>query len=379
MNYDEETLIDILLEMDDETNKFFDDNIVMEARVNSTPTAARGKQAGLVGMLIQFFKKIFDKFHLNTKSLIEKNNAWLKSAQGRLDSIKTGGLQLSLDMNYLKSQDNVRKFTNGSLYGKLTDKNMYANEDLIKRVFKIDTPEELTMTKFIQNPMFGVYVSKNNNGSLAEGSKQYFRYGNAGYTQNPKQLNAGEMNLVAREAIKYCLNYEPLSRELIRMQSKIQELLQYIENNIGKGVTESVIMSLTESYAEFFALMEADNNNQSQKPQFDTGSSIGKEDPRYKREAGADRNFEDEQRESKQQEDKYGKYSQLQLKYTKLAMQCLQILISSALTVSEERYITYMKILRYLMKDKSVVNKETDITGGRKGKNADVIDKSKTK
>ena len=57
--------------------------------------------------------------------------------------------------------------------------------------------------------------------------------------------------------------------------------------------------------------------------------------------------------------------SKEELKFIKFSAQALQIILTSALTIAEERYVTYIKILRYAVRDKAKFNSLKD-DGGEK-------------
>ena len=257
------------------------------------------------------------------------------------------------------------------------------------------------MDEFIKKPQLNKYVDAN--GSLAGGCKNYFRYGSAKPRLTNVKITGQQLKEVITGCIAYCLDYETTLNSLNGLSINVQNIMKTAEsvanrnekinssmNNNTNGTTqESFFSELEETFINLEAyspfsinknwndiLIEAElnanqNNNQNNTQQ-DTGKpnvTTGDDEAKKANPSGTYKTQEQENEET------VNSLDQAQTQTLTFLCKYLQIVFASALTVAEERYSTYIKLIRYAL-SKSKFKYETNAT--QKGEQ-DIIDKDQNK
>lgn len=320
---------------------------VMEAGNQASPKVdmKTGKGKGhFITKIVQAFHSILQLFMNNAKKLRKKYRKWIVEASKHIDEVDYSKLQVNIDPAYIDGARTLRNVSNTPAIKRLTDKGLY-NEATRKRLFKSST-DMTNMETFLRTDIFKGLLSPG--GSLPEGAKSYFRYGDPSVTkQNPKVYTGNALKDVVQHCADYCIGYDKLTDELNRVKNLCANTIKAVAER-NEALSESFIY-LEESFikdtdlALLYPMLEAetekkDNEQKSQKPEVKTGPSGGSKP---------------EDRETSQMRSNVqGTTSKDELRFIKFSAQALQMILTSALTVAEERYVTYVKILRYALKDK---------------------------
>lgn len=308
-----------------------------------SPDIKRGKytKIKIINTIIHTLKKILDMFRVKASDMMGRSNKFLN----KLDTnrINYSKLDLKLDIYYFKSQDLIENFTNTNLFRNLTNKNSY-NSDWIKRTFGLQEGDSITMEKIIKHSMFKNFVS--DAGSLSEGCKTYFRFGISNYEQRSKQLSINEIKYVVDKATTYCKNYNRIVNNLSSSNKRIQDTLKSLENK--SSLNESVNWydeDLYEGFNTFLFENDVDNNKMNNEEKSNLRENTPKSD------------------------------NSLETQFIKNSSQILQIMISAAMTIAEERFNTYMNILKYCSSKTYAKDSPGDVIDAEKRSSRDEYDK----
>ena len=345
----------------------------------------------LLGRLMAFIKRIIAAAKGASAKFYKLYNKWLQKAKENIDSVNFENLAVTLDKNYIASEDKIKSARNFILK---VDK------------FTLDKLACKTMDEFIKKPQLNKYVDAN--GSLAGGCKNYFRYGSAKPRLTNVKITGQQLKEVITGCIAYCLDYETTLNSLNGLSINVQNIMKTAEsvanrnekinnsmnnnnnNNNTNGTTqESFFSELEETFINLEAyspfsinknwndiLIEAElnanqNNNQNNTQQ-DTGKpnvTTGDDEAKKANPSGTYKTQEQENEET------VNSLDQAQTQTLTFLCKYLQIVFASALTVAEERYSTYIKLIRYAL-SKSKFKYETNAT--QKGEQ-DIIDKDQNK
>lgn len=308
-----------------------------------SPDIKRGKytKIKIINTIIHTLKKILDMFRAKASDMMGRSNKFLNKLD--VNRINYSKLDLKLDIYYFKSQDLIENFTNTNLFRNLTNKNSY-NSDWIKRTFGLQEGDSITMEKIIKHSMFKNFVS--DAGSLSEGCKTYFRFGISNYEQRSKQLSINEIKYVVDKATTYCKNYNRIVNSLSSSNKRIQDTLKSLENK--SSLNESVNWydeELYEGFNTFLFENDVDNNKMNNEEKSNLRENTPKSD------------------------------NSLETQFIKNSSQILQIMISAAMTIAEERFNTYMNILKYCSSKTYAKDSPGDVIDTEKRSSRDEYDK----
>lgn len=325
---------------------------VMEAGNQASPKVDLkvGKGKGqFITKIVQAFHSILQLFMTNAKKLRKKYRKWVVEASKHIDSVDFSKLQVNVDPAYIEASKTLNHISNTPAIKRLTDKGLYSEANR-KRLFRSNSGTDMTnMETFIRTDIFKQLVGPS--GSLGEGAKSYFRYGNASVTkQKPKTYTGEPLKNIVQKCSEYCIGYDKLTEDLNRVKDLCVNTIKAVAER-NQAVSESYIY-LEESFikdtelALLYPMLEAetDNEQKSSKPEVHTGGNTSSNNN------GQQNKPED--RDTSAMKSNVQSSSKEELKFIKFSAQALQMILTSALTVAEERYVTYIKILRYALKDK---------------------------
>lgn len=310
-----------------------------------SPDIKRGRytKIKIINTIIQTLKKILDMFRTKASDMMGRSNKFLnKLDPNRLNYSK---IDLNLDIYYFKSQDLISNFTNTNLFRNLTNKSSY-NPDWIRRTFNLQEGESITMEKIIKHSMFKSFVAES--GSLSEGCKSYFRFGLPDYEQRSKQLSISEIKYVVDKATSYCKNYSKIVNSLSSINKRIQDTLKSLENT--SSLNESVSWYDEDIFNGFDTLL-FENDVEDNKMSNEGKSDLRENTPKSN--------------------------SGIETQFIKNSSQILQIMITAAMTVAEERFNTYMNILKYCSTKSYGKDGPGDVIDSEKRSSKDEYEKEK--
>ena len=320
---------------------------VMEAGNQASPKVDMklGKGKGqFITKIVQAFHSILQLFMTNAKKLRKKYNKWVVEASKHIDEVDFSKLEVNIDPMYVESAKTLNNIVNTPAIKRLTDKGLY-NEATRKRLFNSGT-DMTNMETFLRTDIFKGLIGPN--GSLPEGAKSYFRYGNPSVEkQKPKSHSGNSLKQIVQECSKYCIGYDKLTNDLNRVKDLCVKTIKAVAER-NEALSESYIY-LEESFIQdtelalLYPMLEAENDEQkSSKPFVQTGPTNN---------AGNQQN-KTEDKDTSAMRNNVQSSSKEELRFIKFSAQALQMILTSALTVAEERYVTYIKILRYALKEK---------------------------
>lgn len=310
-----------------------------------SPDIKRGKytKIKIINTIIHTLKKILDMFRTKASDMMGRSNKFLNKLD--VNRLNYSKIDLNLDIYYFKSQDLISNFTNTNLFRNLTNKNSY-NPDWIRRTFNLQEGESITMEKIIKHSMFKNFVS--DSGSLSEGCKSYFRFGLSSYEQRSKQLSISEIKYVVDKASSYCKNYSKIVNTLSASNKRIQDTLKSLENMTS--LNESTNWYDEDLYEGFNTLL-FENDIESNKLSNDDKSNLRENMPKSN--------------------------SGIETQFIKNSSQILQIMITTAMTIAEERFNTYMNILKYCSTKSYGKDEPGDVIDSEKRSSKDEYEKEK--
>lgn len=328
---------------------------VMEAGNDASPKVDLkvGKGKGhFITKIVQAFHRILQLFMTNSKKLRKKYRKWVVEASKHIDSVDFSKLQVNVDPAYIEGEKTLHAISSTPAIKRLTDKGMYTEANR-KRFFRSRTGADMTnMETFLRTDIFKELMGPS--GSLGEGSKSYFRYGDASITkQKPKTYTGEPLRQVVRKCADYCIGYDKLTDDLNRVKNLCANTIKAVADR-NEALSESYIY-LEESFIKdteltlLYPMLEAEANSdeKSSKPEVETGGNSSNNNTTSNTQQN-----KQQDRDTASMKSNVASSSKDELKFIKFSAQALQTILTSALTVAEERYVTYIKILRYALKDK---------------------------
>lgn len=313
-----------------------------------------------------FFKKATDMLINFINKYGRKHAKFLANVEKNIDKVNFTNLTISMDKTYLDAQDNLKQIRSTSLFKNLTDKNILTKNEIKNAM---DDRNDITMDSFLQSSFCKDYLSAE--GSLSEGSKNYFRYGDPKHKQMLKNIRGQQIKNICIYCLDYCKSYGEVKNELSAVQKTVESMFNNINekmnstqeslSNIYLYIEDSPLLESSISVvSDLDLLLEAENEQkkEAQKEEAKDNKPQIEEDPQDKQQEEDNKN--NNETIEKNSGDKNA------LKILQFVSQALQVYVSAALTVAEERYLTYIRILSYCVKRSNYNgsykdNKQTDM------------------
>lgn len=325
--------------------------ILASLEVNEIVFEAQAVQTkkGIFQRIVSFIKQLFTMFTDKTKAMVMKNNAWLANEGTRLDKLNYEGLQIEMvpfwTMTIEKIQSDCNKLGNTVL-------DALKNSSRHKHLKDMDA---------VKKQLFPQYLDAE--GDIAGGFKNYLRTGNAKIASKPVVLRDKALkDMVIKEFRPYCTNYEKTVLPFVKKATDdAQRQLTMIENTlVAKKVAaesfcfiEDMPYNKTELiYCENFIVLEAEqppqNNNDQQQNKPDNKQANTTQNDQPKPSATKVNVTDHGNNANAKMQDDLNTMSVDQLTIIRNIAQIDQIIISSIMTVMEERYTAYMNAMRQI-------------------------------
>jgi hypothetical protein len=350
MDYAAQTLIyhsnmnhkfnEILFEQMELESQYILESLGMVEVVTEAPvTDPQGNKANFFARLIEFLKTVFKTFVNKIKQLVANDKTWLQKNYTLFDDINTDGLEINIIPFW-----NVPVNQIDSLSGRVFSAVRGMTNDPSK-VDKFDNIEEL------KNQAFKQYLDEN--GNMVNGLKNYFRTGKAAGPLQQVKLGGSELKTkILQEMRTYCKDYE--SKILPMVQKQINESekdIQLIERNLKNRrpakeqfcLIENMLLSQTE--LGYTILQEADGQQDTNQ----VDRTVTKPTKVTMTDHGDAKTAE--------KNDTYETLSTKELTMLKNLAQINQWVVTSVMTVCEERYHAYMTVMRQVLKARGVKKK----------------------
>lgn len=296
---------------------------------------------GIWEKIKEFFKNLMGVFTSKVKSFSDRDLKWLNANVNKLKNTNVDGISMEL-LSYWKVDFNTIKNTTQSTINRL-----FAD---IKSVKKILINASAKNDKLSELVKFDAFTKYDNGDGSTEGYKNYLRTGN-NKGSKPVTIEGAELKRLIPGFIDYCLSYERDVVPFIKTQMNfIDRETKTIESRI-KSVKEHTLLVedciLTESelrYCQGFEILtEADENISV------TTVKVNKSTEENNDETKKDNNSKDTNSTDDKKEDYYSNTSKAELKYLNEGLSNIKLVLTSTMTVLEEKYVTYMKVLRAVM------------------------------
>lgn len=311
-------------------------------------TSTETKKISLWERIKNFFKKIFGFFTDKAKNLIASNEKFITENKEKLLSKNCTGMRLEV-VNY-KSQDYLVRKVNEVLneLNILIKSHEKPVEELKQELDKIKA-------KYMDNEE-----------SLANGLKMLLRIGNPKGKLAYSVFEGSAINTKITEYIEYCSSYKDQVARINRCRTSAENACRQMDQtlnekeNRSEGTKESVFLILENCYSSdllgFSMVTEAEEQKDDEvKP---TGGSVTT--------SNAEEAENDTEKETKSMAGYRTFYNEL--------FNVMQVLITSAATISEEKYHVFISKLKQILDPEVTVKVETE---GKKEKKKDKKDKKK--
>lgn len=339
----------------------------------------------VVDLMISFFSKMYDMLLDFINKYGRMNDLFLRKVKMNLNEANYAKLTITLDDKYLKSENLVRQIRNSEFFRRVTNPNLLSDQT-VQRLLQQEKDGVVSMQDFLNSDICKQFLSED--GSLANGTKNFFRYGEAKHMQRKIAISGEQLGQACTQMYNFCDNYKTMGQELKAISAVATRAVKMMEQKLNQknptygqqeqATTESVLncFSLLENcffdetelrLCKDFPLLEADmraeqqaqpnnrqvNNNNAQNgsapPNVSTGQAI-------KQQKQADIKNVEMTRDAA--------ISKTQVQMLRYIAQALQIYVSGAMTIAQERYLTYMRVLTYCFKGDS---KKASVKGAKKG------------
>jgi len=327
-----------ILERMEEESKFINDSInnnfiLLEADDNTN------KNQGIWESIKAFFKRIFGMFSEKTKTLFDSNKKWMDDNFNKLDKINYDKLKISMLPFWLMSVDRIKNVVN-----RIQE---IANNEL-------NNPKNLEKFKDIEDMksnLFRNYLNEDND--LTLGFKNKFRVNNPKGPIKVEELEGAELKSKAVEFKNYCYNY---GKDILPVvQAWISKAEQSL-NRVEKVLKESADFCLIENTlycntdlvhcSNFEVVFEADDSQNDNKKKDEKKPGDASTKPTEVSVVNKD-NKEDVN--AQEENKKYSNLNSTQLNMYKNIVQIIQLSITSAMTVLEERFRAYLNALKSIV------------------------------
>lgn len=323
----------------------------------------------IISIIQKFFDRVIELFENFMVKYGKKHSRFLSNVEKKFSSINFSGTHISLDDRYMAAEKELRNIRNNPFFRMLTSPS-FMNDANLSTLLAKDKDGVLTMDDFLNSNICKKYLSKT--GSLSEGIKNVFRYGDVDHEQHLVKITGPALAKTCQQALGYCKGYKSLLRDLKSMKQVASRALGIMEDkmeSLQESITpesysllEDTIFENTDlSYCTW--VMEADTPSpqekqqkqseaKSDKPIIQTGNQENDKQP-SERQQRRDQLKQDTQNVQQTAEEQRNK-GRLQL--LKFCAQALQIYVSAGLTVAEERYLNYIKVLSHVSKGSNIID-----------------------
>lgn len=345
----------------------------------------------MINIIQKYFDKVIEMFQNFVTKYGMKHSRFLKKVESQYGNVNYYKTFISVDTNYMAAEAELRKMRTNPFFRTLTNPN-FLNDTNLANLLSKDKDGVLSMDDFLNSSICSKYVSRS--GSLAEGIKNVFRYGNVDHEQKLVKVSGGDLEQICHQCVDYCKGYKSLVRDLKSMKSVASRAMSIMEDKL-ETMQESVLpsdYSLLEetsfantdlNYCSWVMELTGPTHEDPAKArqQQQQREEAKANNPRVETQTQQDPNkTENQMRRERTQQDKQNVQQTAQtaeeernkgrMQLLKFCAQALQIYVSSALTVAEERYLNYIKVLSHVFKGANMFADE-----GKDGK--DMVSRTK--
>lgn len=285
----------------------------------------------------EFFKNLFSVFTNKVNKLTQRDLKWLNEKSTQLKNANIEGITIELLPLWNMSVNKIKNETQNNI------NRLFKEMTTLQRV-AINTPKVKDLAKF------SILKKYDKGYGGLEGYKNYLRVGN---TSDPKKvkLEGSQLKQLIPVFIDYCMNYEKEIVPFFKSQlSYVERETKAIESKL-KSIKESYILVENCNFVDselkycngFEKITEADEKSKDKSTTGVTDITVNKEE---KKEEANSNNKNDNGKNNDVKEDYYKNNTKAELKYFNEGLAEIKLTITAAMTVLEEKYVMYMKVLR---------------------------------
>lgn len=343
----------------------------------------------VINIIQKYFDKVIEMFQIFINKYGRKHSRFLANVEKQYNNVNYYKTYISVDKYYMSAESELKKVRSNPFFRSLTNPN-FLNDANLSNLLSKDKDGVLSMDDFLNSNICSKYVSKS--GSLAEGIKNVFRYGNVDHEQQLVKMSGGELEQICHQCVAYCKGYKSLIRDLKAMKSVASRAMSVMEDKLETmqesmtiydySLLEETIFANTDlNYCTWVTELAGPNDPNKQRQQQEQRQEAKENTPHIGTDNQQDPNkSEKEMRKERTMQDKQNVQQTAQsaeeernkgrMQLLKFCAQALQIYVSAALTVAEERYLNYIKVLAHVFKGANMFADE-----GKDGK--DMISRTK--
>lgn len=280
----------------------------------------------------EFFKNIFNVFMNKAKELFSRNDAWINENKEKLLKMNLDGFKISTIPYWNTSFNDIKSFFNETL------NSLFSNIRNILNRIKINVDAKRNNGEKMKFEPLNKFKPKE--GSITDGYKNYLRHGSI---EPPKhvEISGSKLKSVVKDAVEYCSTYNKTIVPYLKSQlSHIDSEIRAIESKIS-SIKESTIFiedaHICESELSFLPGFEVIREVEEKK------SNVVITKPE-----NDDKNNNTNTHKGEEVKTSYDNKSKAELRYIEEGLAHTKLILTSAMTVCEEKYNAYMKILRGL-------------------------------
>lgn len=295
------------------------------------------KGPGIWEKLKEFFKNLFSVFSSKASRFTGRDNKWLNDNVTSLRNIDVKGISIEMVPYWKVTTQNVKTVTQ-NMINKLFSDVKNVRKQLAINVADANVVTRKTMGKKVEFDALKKYDG-------IPGFKNYLRTGSSKNSE-PVTLSDMELKRLLPSFIEYCLNYERDIVPFIKSQMNyIDKEVKSIESHI-KSVKENTLFieecSLLESELRYCQGFDIIKEAEEEKAKSATDITVNKaEDKEESKDITVKKSGTEESKDKY-----YSNKTTAELKYLNEGLSNIKLVLTTAMTVLEEKYITYMKLLR---------------------------------
>lgn len=317
------------------------------SKVGSGAKKVATKAKDIVNKVIEFFKNLYQRFMDNMQTLFQNNSKWLEERKDEFANFNYENLSTEMVPYWDGKVDTSSLKVVNSGLGSVAIRKILGNSKVLEDINKLSNFQSTHMKQYLDG-----------DGDLKEGLKNYFRVSLPSGKDRVRLEGNQLRSLVLNTFIPNVLNYDKYVSAARAELDKVNRELSVIATEIDKRglqVQESALFGrdimATEIavHESLLAVFEADttNNNQNNNVKDSSTSDRTKvEINKDKRDVNQVQNDEETQRVA----DRASKANDNMIQLMRNVATTEQLVVTSYITVMEERYTVYMNALKAIWK-----------------------------
>jgi hypothetical protein len=335
-------------------------NVLQEADNNTTQNNQSNKIDAVWEKIKEFFNKLFGLFKEKATVLYNGSKEWIANNFKKLDSLNLSNIKIQA-LEYWNVGVNSVKATSSKIINKFSQ--VLNNDKKIKDYSNFETMKNELLKEFLDE-----------DGDLIKGLTNMFQVGRPKNATKPVTIEGDNLKSKLQEMKDFCSKY---ISEVLPIVDSLKNFatneLQKIENNLkNKSVKESFCMLENTTYINLGIILEAENENQNNNVNANNNEEHKPTDVKVTTTDDKTNNNTNNNNNSQENKDQNtsstSNIESDRIKFLNNAAKAIQLVVSSAMTALENKFKTYMAILKQLVL-KAVNKVKETVTGKNKEEN----------